>query len=258
MVSKCQTQLISVTHSSDDNNSYNASSNGDQWLVWCELNGTVYRAEIAPLKMSTQRRSLLLSLLADALARGRIRCLHRLELPPRLPHQALFCHTPSFCLIPSHPVPFRPTLSVLPHPKMTWTTLVFVGTRLVPPCSVALRPGRLPCHTPFRYALSRPCLLGAPVRGLIDIVLNASSKRRNIIVAHNRLAGGKSACEPGEWAGERRRGHDRRERTVWGSGKGRSATRRSHDAATCHKEGRNGSPKVMAMSRRRRGWRGGT
>ena len=47
------------------------------------------------------------------------------------------------------------------------------------------------------------------------------------------------------------------EKTVWGSGEGRGATRRPRDATTCRKEGAKGSPKVMAMSRRRRGRRGG-
>ena len=110
MVSKCQSQLISVTHDSDNNNSYNVSSNG----------------------VLTQMRSLLLLLLADALACALIRRLHRHALPPRSTHQPLFCHTPSFCLVPSHPVPSLPTSSVplfLP-PRLL---LVLAGTLPAPP-----------------------------------------------------------------------------------------------------------------------------
>ena len=75
--------------------------------------------------MPTQRRSLLLSLLADALGCGPIRGLHRHALSPRSPYQASFCHIQSFCLVLSRPIPSCPTSSALllsqPHPLLVST-----------------------------------------------------------------------------------------------------------------------------------------
>ena len=65
-----------------------------------------------------------------------------------------------------------------------------------------LAPPRPIWPRPISPLIIPPCLLGAPVRGISDIALNVSSEGRDIIIVRSGLVNGKSACEPGGWAGE--------------------------------------------------------